>query len=74
MHKFVTKDGLGNGCISLEKREIGVPAANKETLSDENRWWKTSTHTTANEGSASDPHKQVVRTREQHIHQRFLSA
>lgn len=35
--------------------DFGVPSANKETLSGENRWWKTSTHTTANEGSASDP-------------------
>lgn len=35
--------------------DFGVPSANKETLSGENRWWKTSEHTTANEGTSSDP-------------------
>lgn len=35
--------------------DFGVPAANKETLSGENRWWKNATHTTANEGTSSDP-------------------
>lgn len=35
--------------------DFGVPATNKESLSGENRWWKTTTHTTANEGTSSDP-------------------
>ena len=35
--------------------DFGVPTANKETLSGENRWWKTTTHTPANEGTTSDP-------------------
>ena len=32
-----------------------VPAANKTTLTEDARWWTSSTHTTANEGSAADP-------------------
>lgn len=35
--------------------DFGVPAANKESLSGENRWWKSAEHTPANEGTASDP-------------------
>lgn len=35
--------------------DFGIPAANKDTLSGTNRWWTTSTHTPANEGSTSDP-------------------
>lgn len=35
--------------------DFGIPAANKESLSGENRWWKTNEHTTANEGTTSDP-------------------
>lgn len=35
--------------------DFGIPDDNKETLSGENRWWKTSEHTTANEGKTSDP-------------------
>jgi len=38
-----------------------VPAANKTTLpADTTRWWTSSTHTQANEGSASDPVKDLV--------------
>jgi len=32
-----------------------IPADNKTTLSDNFRWWTSSTHTDANKGSASDP-------------------
>lgn len=35
--------------------DFGIPAANKESLSGESRWWKTNEHTTANEGTTSDP-------------------
>lgn len=35
--------------------DFGIPAANKETLSGTARWWTTSEHVPANEGSASDP-------------------
>lgn len=35
--------------------DFGVPTANKETLSGTARWWTNAEHTTANEGSASDP-------------------
>lgn len=35
--------------------DFGIPAANKESLPGENRWWKTNEHTTANEGTTSDP-------------------
>lgn len=36
-----------------------VPAANKTTLTSTARWWTSSTHTTANEGSAADPVKDL---------------
>lgn len=35
--------------------DFGVPPANKETLADTARWWTTSDHLPANEGSTSDP-------------------
>ena len=35
--------------------DFGVPAANKDTLSGENRWWKTTEHVPSNEGTSSDP-------------------
>lgn len=35
--------------------DFGIPADNKETLSGTSRWWTAAEHTTANEGSASDP-------------------
>lgn len=35
--------------------DFGIPAANKESLSGESKWWKTKEHTTANEGTTSDP-------------------
>lgn len=35
--------------------DFGIPDSNKETLSGENRWWKKNEHTTANEGTSSDP-------------------
>ena len=37
------------------KFDFGVPEANKETLSGEDRWWKNATHTTSNEGASADP-------------------
>lgn len=35
--------------------DFGVPADNKETLAGTARWWTAAEHTTANEGTASDP-------------------
>ena len=35
--------------------DFGIPQANKDTLLTTARWWTNSTHTTANEGSSSDP-------------------
>lgn len=35
--------------------DFGIPSANKESLSGENRWWKNAEHTPTNEGTASDP-------------------
>lgn len=35
--------------------DFGVPAGNKESLTGTARWWTTAEHTTANEGSTSDP-------------------
>ena len=35
--------------------DFGIPSANKESLSGTDRWWTTTEHTTANEGSTSDP-------------------
>ena len=37
-----------------------VPAANKTTLTSTARWWTSSTHTTANEGSNCDPVNDLV--------------
>lgn len=37
-----------------------VPATNKTTLSSTARWWTSTTHTQANEGSASDPVKDMT--------------
>ena len=36
-----------------------VPAENKNTLTGSARWWTSSTHTTANEGSNADPVKDL---------------
>lgn len=36
---------------------FGIPDANKDTLSGTSRWWTNVNHTTANQGSASDPIK-----------------
>ena len=35
--------------------DFGIPSANKDTLSGQNRWWTTSEHVAANEGTSSDP-------------------
>lgn len=35
--------------------DFGIPKANKDELKTTDRWWTTSTHTQANEGSTSDP-------------------
>ena len=34
---------------------FNMPAANKDVLTGEERWWKSDEHTTANEGKNSDP-------------------
>ena len=36
---------------------FGLPAANTDTLTSTARWWTNATHSSANEGSASDPIK-----------------
>jgi len=36
---------------------FGIPDANKDTLTSTARWWTNANHTTANQGSASDPIK-----------------
>jgi len=57
--KFVisaTNNPKGVNGITLDYH---VPAANKTTLSGTARWWTSATHTTANEGSASDPIKDL---------------
>lgn len=36
---------------------FGIPDANKNTLTSTARWWTNANHTTANQGSASDPIK-----------------
>lgn len=35
--------------------DFGVPSANKDTLTSDARWWTSTTHTSGNQGSASDP-------------------
>jgi hypothetical protein len=49
--------GLDNNPRGLQgiTFDFGVPASNKETLTTTARWWTNAEHTTANEGSASDP-------------------
>lgn len=49
--------GLDNNPRGLQgiTFDFGVPAANKESLATTARWWTNASHTTANEGSASDP-------------------
>ena len=37
-----------------------IPAENKNTLTGTARWWTSSTHTAANEGSAADPVKNLT--------------
>ena len=63
-HQRMQIVSTGQFSISLENNprgitgltfDFGVPSANKETLSGENRWWKSTEHTTANEGTSSDP-------------------
>lgn len=39
---------------------FGVPAANIDTLSGTARWWTNATHSSANQGSASDPIKYMA--------------
>lgn len=35
--------------------DFGIPDGNRDTLAGTSRWWTNVSHTTANEGSASDP-------------------
>ena len=39
--------------------DFHVPAENKTTLQDNDRWWTSSTHTDANKGSSADPIKNL---------------
>ena len=50
----IALDNNPRGITGL-KFDFGVPAANKDTLSGEDRWWKNAEHTKANEGTTSDP-------------------
>jgi hypothetical protein len=63
-HQRMRINSTGQFTIDLENNprglrgitfDFGIPTANKETLATTARWWTTSTHITANEGSASDP-------------------
>jgi hypothetical protein len=52
----ITIDNNPQGIVGLTF-DFGIPAANREVLTGNNRWWTSSTHTTANEGSGSNPIK-----------------
>lgn len=39
--------------------DFNIPAANKTSLEGDNRWWTNATHSVANQGSASDPIKDL---------------
>ena len=53
--KFAITDTNNPKGIKNVVIDYHVPAANKTTLSDDARWWTSSTHTAGNEGSAADP-------------------
>lgn len=48
----ITNNPLGIKGLTFD---FGIPAANKDTLSGQNRWWTNTEHTPANEGTSSDP-------------------
>lgn len=50
----ITAENNPNGLKGLTF-DFGIPAENKVALTTTARWWTTSTHITANEGTASDP-------------------
>ena len=52
----ITTDNNPGGISGLTF-DFGIPTKNKEVLTGNDLWWTTSTHTTANEGTASDPIK-----------------
>ena len=52
----ITTDNNPQGISGLTF-DFGIPAANKQTLTGNARWWTNASHTTAVEGSASDPIK-----------------
>lgn len=63
-HQRMRVNSTGQFTINMENNphglkgitfDFGIPSANKETLLTTALWWTTSTHTTANEGSAADP-------------------
>jgi len=53
--KFIINGTNNPNGIAGVTVDYHVPAANKTTLSGTARWWTSSTHTQANEGSNSDP-------------------
>ena len=53
--KFIINGTNNTNGIAGVTVDYHVPAANKTTLSGTARWWTSSTHTQANEGSNSDP-------------------
>ena len=58
--KFVIDNSNNPKGVKNITLDYHIPAANKTTLpSNTTRWWTSSTHTTANEGSSSDPIKDL---------------
>lgn len=57
--KFSITDANNPKGIKNVVIDFHVPAANKTTLTEDARWWTSSTHTDANKGSAADPIKDL---------------
>ena len=57
--KFVISNSNNPKGVKNITIDYHIPAANKTTLTSTARWWTSSTHVTANEGSGSDPIKDL---------------
>lgn len=58
--KFTISNANNAKGISGVVLDYHVPSANKTTLSGTARWWTSTTHTNANEGSAANPVKDLT--------------
>ena len=58
--KFVINNTNNPKGVKNITLDYHIPAANKTTLTSTARWWTSSTHTTANEGSACNPVKDLT--------------